>query len=803
MSALRTARSVALASIVITMAVVISGCGGAKSRLASHMKRGQDYFQNGDYAKAGVEFRNAMQIDPKDAQARVMAAETQEKLGQLRGAYGLLQSVIADHPDNIAAQTALGRLLITAGDPKQGLEAIKPALAKQPNDASLLALRSAGRSALKDPAGARTDADRALAIDPRNEDAIDLRAGLYRQDGDLTAAIKLVSAAAGAQPAVVSFHQVLINLFAAANQPAMVENQLRALVKLKPDQLGIRAQLASFLVRAKRLDEAQKVVDDAVRELPGNDDAKLLRVEFLVQERSHDAGEQALRQYIAADLDDYRLRLQLGSLLQRLGEPAKAVVVYNDIVHSAGTETNGLMARDRLALIAVAEKREPDANRYIAEVLKVSPRDNDALSIRGQLALAHGDSTGAIADLRAVLRDQPRSPAINRLLAQALIAHGDLALAEEPMRTAVDAAPADDTQRVFLSQLLLQLAHPDKAIEVLQQGLKIAPADDALNEALVRVYSSQKDFVSAAKAADAYEQAKPDAAAPYLLAGLVARADRRLNDAQKLMEKALSIQPHGYDILSDLVHLQVDRGQGDQAVSRLQGLIAADPKDPLIPNLLSEVYLSQKNFKAAQQAALQSSLNQPKWWVPYRSLALAKAAANDTAGAIQAYQDGLKLAPTEPSMLSGLGTLYGQAGKIDDAVKLYDSWISRNPHEQIAANNLAMLLVSHRTDKASLDRAQALTAGFASASNGDLLDTAGWVRFKRGEYNEALPVLQHAVELLPQSHEAHYHLGMAELRSGQPDRARTDLEAALAGSSRFDGADDARATLAALKNRTS
>jgi tetratricopeptide (TPR) repeat protein len=788
---------------VVTLAVLLSGCGGARSRLASHMRRGQEYFQNGDYAKAGVEFRNAMQIDAKDPQARVMAAETQEKLGQLRGAYGLLQSVVADHPDNIAALTALGRLLITAGDPKQGLEVIKPALEKQPNDASLLALRAAGRSALKDGVGARADADHALAIDPRNEDAIDLRAGLYRQDGDLAAAIKLVSAAAGAQPTVVSFHQVLISLYQTANQPEMVENQLRALVKLKPDQLGTRAQLASFLVGAKRLDEAQKVVDDAVRALPGNDDAKMLRVDFLLQERSHDAGEQALRQYIAADSDDYRLRLQLGSLLQRLGEPAKAVVVYNDIVHSAGTEANGLMARDRLAVIAVADKREPDANRYIAEVLKVSPRDNDALSIRGQLALAHGDSAGAIADLRAVLRDQPRSAAINRLLAQALIAHGDVALAEEPMRTAVDAAPTDDTQRVFLSQLLLRLAHPDKAIEVLQQGLKIAPADDTLNEALVRVYSSQKDLVAAAKAAEAYEQAKPDAPAPYLLAGLVANADQRFSDAQKLMEKALSLQPHGYDILSDLVHLQVEHGQGDQAVNRLQGLIAADAKDPLIPNLLSEIYLRQKNFKAAQQAALQASVNQPKWWVPYRSLALARAAANDTTGAIQAYQDGLKVAPTEPSMLSGLGTLYEQSGKIDDAVKLYDSWISRNPHEQIAANNLAMLLVSHRTDQASLDRAQALTAGFANASNGDLLDTAGWVRFKRGEYNQALPVLQHAVELLPQSHEAHYHLGMAELRSGQPDRARTDLEAALAGASRFDGADDARATLAALKNRTS
>jgi tetratricopeptide (TPR) repeat protein len=801
MSAMRTTRAVALVSVAAAVAVVVTGCGGAKSRLASHMKRGQEYFQSGDFAKAGVEFRNAMQIDPKDAQARVMAAETQEKLGELRGAYGLLQSVVEEHPDNIEARSALGRLLITAGDPKQGLEIIKPALVAMPNDPSLLAIRSAAKSALKDPVGARVDADHALAVDPKNEDAIDLRAGLYRRDGDLPAAIKLVSDAAAAQPAVSGFHQVLISLYQAANQPALAEDQVRALVKLKPDQLSYRAQLAIFLAHNKRLDEAQKVLDDAVKALPGNDEAKLLRVDFLEQQRSHYAAEQALRQYIAADSDDYPLRLALGALLQRNGEASKAIVVYEDVVHSAGTEADGLIARIRLATIAVSEKREADAQRYLAEVLKASPRDNDALAVRGQLSLEHGDTTGAIADFRAVLRDQPRSVAINRLLAQALAAHGDVALAEEPLRTALDAAPKDDALRVALAQLLFQLQHPDQAIVLLQDGIKATPTDHDLNDALVHAYLTQKNLPAAAKVADDYRQAKPDEAAPYMLAGRVARAENRLDDAQAMMEKALSIQPRGYDVLSELVHLQVQRGQGAKAVSRLLGLMAANPKDALVPNLLGEVYLMQRDFKAAQQVLGVAVANQPQWWMPYRNLGLAKSGANDVPGAIVAYQSGLKLAPTEGVMLADLASLYQMTGKVDDAMKLYESWVTRDPKSSVAANNLAMLLVSYHTDKASLDRAQALTAGFADASNGDLLDTAGWVQFKRGDYSQALPVLQRAAQLMPQSHEVHYHLGMAELRSGQADRARTDLETALAGSSRFFGDDEARAALAALKSQ--
>ncbi|HEY4340742.1 MAG TPA: tetratricopeptide repeat protein [Steroidobacteraceae bacterium] len=799
---MQTLRAVALVSVV-TVAMLISGCGGAKSRLASHMKRGRDYFQNDDFAKASVEFRNAMQIDPKDAHARVMAAQTAEKMGQVRGAYGLLHSVVDDHPDDVEARTVLGRLLVSVGDPKQGLEIIKPALVAKPDDASLLAIRSAARSNLKDAAGARADANRALAIDPKNEDAIDLRAGLYSQDGDLPDAIKLVSNAATAQPKVVGFHQVLISLYEASKQPQLIEGQLRTLVKLKPQQLNYRTQLAVFLTRAKQLDEAQKVLEDAVKALPRSDEAKLLRVQFLVQQRSHDAGEKVLRQYISADSDDYTLRLALGTLLQSFGEADKAVLVYADIVKSAGTEANGLVARDRLAAIAVQQKHEPDAQRYLAEVLKVSPRDNDALGIRGQLALEHGDSTSAIADFRALLRDQPRSVPINRLLAQALISHGEMALAEEPLRTAMSAAPADASVRVALAELLFNLQHQDSAFTVLEDGIKAAPTDNVLNEAVVRAYLAQKNLVAAGKAAEAYRQAKPDGAAPYLLSATVARADNRLDDAQALLEKALSVQPRAYDVLSQLVLLQAQRGQAAKAVSRLQGLLGADPKGALIPNLLGEVYLQQKQYKPAQQILGVAISNQPRWWMPYRNLAIARVGTDDMTGAIEAYQNGLKVAPTESALLAELGALYQRVGKVDEAQKLYDSWVSQDPKSQVAANNLAMLLVSYHTDKASLDRAQVLTAGFASATNADLLDTAGWVQFKRGEFTQALPVLQRAAALMPQSHEVHYHLGMAELRSGQTDRARTDLESALAGSSRFFGDEDARAALASLKSQAS
>jgi Flp pilus assembly protein TadD len=109
-----------------------------------------------------------------------------------------------------------------------------------------------------------------------------------------------------------------------------------------------------------------------------------------------------------------------------------------------------------------------------------------------------------------------------------------------------------------------------------------------------------------------------------------------------------------------------------------------------------------------------------------------------------------------------------------------------------------MLLVTYRKDKASLDRAKTLTQSFANSPNAPLLDTHGWVMFKLGQYAEALPVLERAVERSPDSKVIRYHLAMAQLKSGQRDKARENLETALTGKATFAGADEARTTLASL-----
>ncbi len=116
---------------------------------------------------------------------------------------------------------------------------------------------------------------------------------------------------------------------------------------------------------------------------------------------------------------------------------------------------------------------------------------------------------------------------------------------------------------------------------------------------------------------------------------------------------------------------------------------------------------------------------QPDWWVPYHDLASVQIAAADFAGAITTYQQGVDATRLQLALVADLATLYERQRQPQQAMQLYDRFFRDFPGSALAANNLAMLLVTYGRDSASLERARDLTARFMNASNPELLDTAG------------------------------------------------------------------------------
>jgi tetratricopeptide (TPR) repeat protein len=784
----------------------MAACGGAAARFASHLQRGKEYLAAGNLEKASVEFRNAGQIQPKNADALYYNGRVAEARGNIREAVAFYQSAVDAAPGNTEACAHLGKMLVFAGASQRALSLIAPSLVAHPDDPDLLAVRAAARHQLKQDDAALADAEKAVKTAPTNENAVAVLAGLYAETKDYARAISLVASTVAKVPQSLDLREVLTNLYLSNGQPHEAQQQMRKIIELKPLELNPRAQLAMHLARAHDLDGAQLVLEQAIRafadskQKANSDAAKLLLVDFVAGERSRADGEKTLRGFIAQDPDNLDLRLGLGLLLQRTGATSDAILAYQEVVKQDGTGPKGLVARDRVAAIESSQGHVDVTRKLLAEVLQKNPRDDDALILRADIELRESDPAGAIGDLRAVLRDRPESIPLQQTLAKAYLAKGDRALAEETLRALMQRAPNEVSTRLELAQLLGQTERSAEGLTLLEETVQRFPDSVPARETLIRAYLSKNDLPAAKAAAADLVSHQPKSAVGFLYAGIVAGEEKHFDESEKDLEHALELQPNAFAILSAFSQLEASRGRYDVAIEKVQASVAQVPNDAQLSDLLGALYFEKKDFAGAGNVFASESARNPQLWRPHRSLALVKQAQNDAAGAISEYEAAIKIAPAEPQLVIELADLYEKQGRSDDAIARYEALYKSNPTmQQVAANNLAMLLVTYKKDRASLDRARDLTSTFASSSNGSFLDTNGWVRFKRGEYGDAVSVLERAITLAPASSVIHYHLGMAELQVGQRDRARSNLEAALAGSGSFSGVEEARLALATLK----
>ena len=785
-----------LAALLVGLLVL--GCSSPDQSRTAHMQRGERYLAANNLQKAQVEFRNAMQIAPNRADARVMSGRVAEKLGNVRDALGLYQSAIDVDAGYVPARLGLGRLYVFAGAPGRALEVIAPALLQHPDDPDLLTVRGAAYAALQQPAPAMADAKRAVSLAPQNEEAVALLAALYRRDGNVPRAVDLLRTTLDKRAGSTDLRQILADLYEEVGQRDLAEVQLVQIAALNPQALAPRLALASFYARAQRLDAAERVFKEAIAAQPSSDQAKLAYVDFLATRRSRTESERALADLIAHNPADYDLLLARAALLQRQEQPDAATAAYRDIITRGGDRPQGLIARNRLAAVLITQRRFAEASAYIAQVIAKSPRDSDALELRANIALERGESGVAVTDLRTALRDQPRSALILRALARAYLADAQTALAEETLRNALEAAPEDATCRIELAQLLARTNRPAAAIAVLEDAVRRIPQNLPVREALVRMYIAKPDLPAAQKAAEQMTSAAPqDWRGPYLQA-LVAEGQRRADDAAHDLKRSLDLQPDAIEALEEVSRLDIASGHADRALARLQSLIASRPEDAALHNLLGEQLFTLNDTKRAVDELTRAMQLAPGWWAPYHNLGSVQLAVANPPAAIRTYEQGVAATRMEPALIADLTTLYERLGRADDAIRTYEAFCRAFPGVPFAANNLAMLLVTYGGGPASLERARALTSQFMAATNPDLLDTAGWVRLKSGDLTAALPVLEEAARRAPDSHIVRYHLGMAQLQAGQRDQARVSLESAVAGSVRFAGWDEARSALARL-----
>ena len=251
----------------------LSQVESARRDAVERFLRARLFAADGEFQEALKEFRRAVELDPEDGHLRREYAEALRDFGILPEAEQQARRSVELVPESASAHRVLGQILLSKARDKEGIEAALPSLKRacdlQPSEPSgALALGQAYLKLDRPQEAAAVLArvqDRprgpilpllfgeALEKSGKPEEAEEVYLGILRQDGENR------SATLG-----------LLRVYQMTRRFDKALPLLAELVEDQPGNLGLKAQYGFALLRARRLDEAEKVFVEVLKADPDN-----------------------------------------------------------------------------------------------------------------------------------------------------------------------------------------------------------------------------------------------------------------------------------------------------------------------------------------------------------------------------------------------------------------------------------------------------------------------------------------------------------------------------------------------------
>jgi tetratricopeptide (TPR) repeat protein len=798
---LRNRKAIALAIGIAIGGTMLGGCSGGEERQAKYLERAQEYLAKGDVDKARIETKNVLQINSTNneaAEARFLLAQLAERERNYQQMFGELSGALEINPNLTKAEIKLVQLLAGVNQLDKAKEHVEKVLLREPKNAEAYSARAMILIREKKPEEALVQAQKALELEPGLVTASAAIASIY-MDSDPDKAEQALAASMKLNPDDIGLRVIQIQVLSKHNKTEEVIAAFKSLIAKKPDELGYTVELANYYIEHQRLDDAEALLREAIKKQPDNDDAKLRLVEFLGKQRKPEIAVAELEKYVAADGDSYKLTSALARIYAGGGQIDKALATYQATVDKkSGRDGEGIDARNRIIEILLAQKKIPEAEKRLAEVLAIEPENTDALFVRAQLALNNNDANSAIADLRSILKNAPDSIPALLLMGSAQERIGGSSLALDNYKRVIQINPDSVVALANAARLQLAQNQVEDAQKLLEHARKIAPDNLDVARSLADVYSRKKMWKEALEICEQLQLNSKTAPAGFYLAGVVRLQSQELPAAIDLFKKALDKEPRAIEPLQALMTAYFVNKQSDQAQVYLEKHVKTYPDQIHAQELLGALYRQLKKFPEAEQTLQAVLQKQPDRISTYREMAQVYAAANQPGKITALFAQGLEKNPDNIDLLVLQAQDFQTNGKPQLALDNYNKLVKLQPNSPVLKNNLAALLVEKFNTPENLQRAESLTTGFAESNNPYFIDTVGWLQYQQKNYPQAITLLETAQAKGGNFPELHYHLGMAYLSNSMTEKAKVELGKSLENKRDFDGRSEAEAALKKL-----
>lgn len=801
----RINRLTALALVFFTL-VSMSACSTPEEKKIKYYEKGKLLYEQGDYTSARLELKNAIQIDPKYAEAFYMLGMVELKNENIRASFIDFSKASELKPDHIPTQLQLGRMYLAANVPDKALEKATIVLKLDSHNEEALFLKSSIYLAQKNMSEAEMILNGLKMKGSRSPELYLLLASASLQHKNIPGAEEVLKEGIKDNPSTASLHMLLMNLYRATGRLSDALAQARQIVRIEPGIMSHKLMLADILWDLGQKQESLVEISAMIKSDTKDEDSRISAARFYQEHKMRAEAENTLISGASAKKDSFKLRFALSDLYMALGEYDKAIKILQKCMEITDDPRNPkiIETRNRLGRIYLSMGDTIKANELSEEVLNESPKNTDALILKGSIDLMKGDGLSAVSEFRTVVFENPQLVQAHISLSEAHMLNREQDLATEALKNALITNPDSRELKRALARVYIIRKNYADAETTLKGIIEADPKDYETWAGLGDLYMGLKRY---SEASEMYQQVIsyfPGISLGYMRLSRLQAAQGNLGKAVSTLEQGYGKIPQDTDLISALAGLYLMSRRYDDALSICTRRIGKRQGDAFTYNLQGKIFETAGHFPEAEGSYLKAISLDTRWVIPHVSLAQLYLREGKRQQAIDKFKDMAVHDPGTPGPYLALGQIYELDHKRKEAVDIYTQGLRKNPNSWNIANNLAFLL-SEQSGSTGLDKALelALKARQLSPGTPSVLDTLGWIYYRKNDLSSARSILEEAVSKQPEESSINYHLGMVLYRLGLVQDAQKRLSDALKSNRAFEGHDEAIKTLEGIKQAAS
>ena len=507
-----------------------------------------------------------------------------------------------------------------------------------------------------------------------------------------------------------------------------------------------------------------------------------------------------------------------------------------------------VLLKQELALVYLQTDRKEDALALCEEILEIRPGHVEALIIAGSIRQSMGDIETSRALYERVIENAPDRKNIYLVLGRLYLQDGLHDDAADVFQRLVEQFPDAYVGYYYLGMAFAESGDKDRAIAAFSRAVEIEPGFVEARFELINIYDDMDDRD---KVIDIYEDIvndDPDDISAAIALGLLYLKNDYEWKADALFERLGLMAGIDRSVIDIVVQDLISQNRYEEAVSVIEGMLKGLPEDDdlhylggisefLIENfdgalshlrrvgvesrfyvdavLQKAVIYNRKKERISGIRVLEEAFEKAeKFRAPDRTrivrfLGAFYIDAANFQGAIGVLKQAVEMDPDNTDLHYDLGVAYDKSGDPEKTIAQMKMIIDMDPEHADALNYLGY---TYTLEGVHLDEAESLIrrALEIKPDSGYILDSMGWVYFKKGDIERAVSYLEMAVAVRPEDPEILEHLGDAYREQSRMDEALEVYKRALAAFEANDAGNNAEKSedrlkikkkIEALKNR--